>query len=321
MQDNQTSQIDLILVLTATLCIVTLNLPFFMLDQNIKNLFTILLLFIPGYVSLVLIFPINSFKRISKFLFSFLISIGILMVILIFDNILSGFIITGSNLIILLSAITLVLVVFAFIRRKMSSNITEKDKKMIICLKCGGYYKLLEGESLGDFGSCNCGGELEYAEPNYQPLETEKLLEKSGKEKKVSKSRYLPFDLILILLISILSLGVLSIPPLNDSFILTILGLLFILFLPGYTLTAALFPKMEDLEGIERAALSFGLSVLIAPIFGIILNYTPLGIKLAPILLLLSIFTILMSIIAFIRIYKVNEKERFIFRFKGFFSK
>ena len=62
-----------------------------------------------------------------------------------------------------------------------------------------------------------------------------------------------------------------------------ILGLLFVLFLPGYSLIAALFPKKKDLDTIERLALSFGLSIAITPLIGLLLNYTPFGIRLTPI--------------------------------------
>ncbi len=55
------------------------------------------------------------------------------------------------------------------------------------------------------------------------------------------------------------------------------LGLLFVLFLPGYIFVAALFPKKADVDSIERVALSFGLSIAIVPLIGLILNYTPLG--------------------------------------------
>lgn len=37
----------------------------------------------------------------------------------------------------------------------------------LICENCGGYYHLMEGESLSDFESCDCGGKLyllEYGE-------------------------------------------------------------------------------------------------------------------------------------------------------------
>jgi len=135
---------------------------------------------------------------------------------------------------------------------------------------------------------------------------------------KEIKSSYL--DLILIFLITIFSIFSVITPVLNESFIRNILGLLFILFLPGYSLIAALFPKMGDLDGIERAALSFGLSIAVAPLIGLGLNYTPFGIKLTPILISLSVFTISMLFIAFLRRKRIPEGERFSVDFAGFFK-
>jgi uncharacterized membrane protein len=59
------------------------------------------------------------------------------------------------------------------------------------------------------------------------------------------------------------------------------------LFLPGYALIATLFPRKGDLDGIERIALSFGLSIAITPLLGLGLNYTPFGIRLTPILIVI----------------------------------
>ena len=77
-----------------------------------------------------------------------------------------------------------------------------------------------------------------------------------------------------------------------------VLGSLFILFLPGYTLIEALFPKRGDLDTIERLALSIGLSLAITPLIGLLLNYTPWGIRLNPIIISLTIFTLSTAILA-----------------------
>jgi len=77
-----------------------------------------------------------------------------------------------------------------------------------------------------------------------------------------------------------------------------ILGSLFILFLPGYTLIKAFFPKKSSLEGIERLALSLGLSLAIVPLIGLLLNFTPWGIKLNPIIISLTLFTLALSLLA-----------------------
>jgi len=52
-------------------------------------------------------------------------------------------------------------------------------------------------------------------------------------------------------------------PAIKRNFaIRIILGLPLVLFLPGYSLIATLFSRKDDLDGIERIALSFGLSMV-----------------------------------------------------------
>lgn len=91
----------------------------------------------------------------------------------------------------------------------------------------------------------------------------------------------------------------------------TVLGLPFVLFFPGYALIAALFPGKKDLDGIERVALSFGLSIAVVPLIGLLLNYTPWGIRLYPIALSLFCFILVMSCIATCRRRRLPEEERF----------
>ena len=74
-----------------------------------------------------------------------------------------------------------------------------------------------------------------------------------------------------------------------------ILGSVFVLFIPGYVTVEALFPKGRELDGIERFALSVGLSLALVPLIGLLLNYTPWGIRLTPIVVSLTIFTIALS--------------------------
>jgi len=81
-------------------------------------------------------------------------------------------------------------------------------------------------------------------------------------------------------------------------------------FFPGYTLIAALFPKKTQLDTIERVALSFGLSIAVVPLIGLILNYTPWGIRLYPILVSLTGFIVVMSAVAWIRRFYVLPPER-----------
>ena len=91
---------------------------------------------------------------------------------------------------------------------------------------------------------------------------------------KVLFDKY-PADIIICMLWSIILLPV---ALLNiDGTIRVILGLPFILFIPGYILIFALFPCRKTDQGIdiiERIALSFGLSIAVVPLIGLGLNYT-----------------------------------------------
>jgi uncharacterized membrane protein len=84
-----------------------------------------------------------------------------------------------------------------------------------------------------------------------------------------------------------------------------------VLFIPGYALIAALFPGKGDLDGIERLALSFGLSIAVVPLIGLALNFTPFGIRLDPILASLVLFTIAMAVVAQYRRSVLPRDQRF----------
>jgi len=121
-----------------------------------------------------------------------------------------------------------------------------------------------------------------------------------------------PKDLALVILITLSCMLFVLIPPLNETPVRIILGLLLVLFLPGYSLIAALFPRKDDLDGIERIALSFGLSIAVVPLLGLALNYTPFGIRLVPILVVLSVFTVSLAVVAGVRRQGLPEGERFV---------
>ena len=125
-----------------------------------------------------------------------------------------------------------------------------------------------------------------------------------------------PTDILIVVSLVVLTALFVLIPQLSSTPIRTALGLPLVLFLPGYALIAALFPKMDDLDGIERVALSFGLSIAVVPLIGLGLNYTPWGIRLIPILASLSIFTIGMCVIAIIRRNILPEEDAFYVPFK-----
>jgi uncharacterized membrane protein len=57
----------------------------------------------------------------------------------------------------------------------------------------------------------------------------------------------------------------------------------------------------QNLDTIERIALSLGMSLALVPTVGLILNYTPWGIRLTPIVLSLFALTLVFATAAVIR--------------------
>ena len=99
------------------------------------------------------------------------------------------------------------------------------------------------------------------------------------------------------------------------SYIRNALGIIFVLWLPGYTFIKALFPvqvpiKMstENLDTIERIALSLGMSIALVPIISLLLNYTPWGIRLTPIVLSLFALTLVFATAAVIREQQIKKQ-------------
>ncbi len=118
-----------------------------------------------------------------------------------------------------------------------------------------------------------------------------------------------PYDLAVAVALSLVLVALVALLP--DSLARQVLGLVFVLFLPGYVATAALFPENEQIDGIERLALSFGLSIAIVPLIGLALNFTPYGIRLDPILASVSGFIIAASAVGWYRRMRLPEDERF----------
>jgi uncharacterized membrane protein len=121
----------------------------------------------------------------------------------------------------------------------------------------------------------------------------------------------IPGDLIAVAAATAATLACVYVPVLNESFLRILFGVAMVLFIPGYALIAALFPGRGDLDGIERVALSFGLSIAVVPLIGLALNYTPWGIRLDPILVSLTLFTLAMTLVAWYRRLLLPAGDRF----------
>ena len=87
-----------------------------------------------------------------------------------------------------------------------------------------------------------------------------------------------------------------------------VLGSIYVLFLPGYSLVEALYPREGDLTPLERVALSIGLSLAVTPLIGLVLNYTPWGIRLPAIITSTTILIITMLTTSLHRKYNVLKQ-------------
>jgi uncharacterized membrane protein len=156
--------------------------------------------------------------------------------------------------------------------------------------------------------------------------------------------RTLPADLAAVLVFVVLQLVVTLTPGLNETPLRVVLGLPFVLFLPGYALVAALFPERgpsteeaqprneaeavdaeppkseaDGIDGIERVALSFGTSIAVVPLLGLVLNFTPWGIRLVPILVAVSGFTVIAVAVGSARRKALPQDERFAVPYRAWY--
>jgi len=127
----------------------------------------------------------------------------------------------------------------------------------------------------------------------------------------------IPRDLLACELWLACALVFIYVPFLNESFLRIVFGVPMVLFIPGYSLIAALFPSVRDIDGIERVALSFGLSIAVVPLTGLVLNYTPWGIRLDPIVICLCILTVCLCLTAQYRRARLPQEERFVVPFQA----
>jgi uncharacterized membrane protein len=166
-------------------------------------------------------------------------------------------------------------------------NYLKKKKSIYNCLE---YYRFKEGNI-----------SINSKKTDYEKIFSDKMASK----------RQLPHDLLIVAGLVLLTDILVLVPVFSGSFLRTYLGIFLVLFLPGYALTGAIFPAKNDLEGIERAVVSFGLSIAIVPIAGFALNYTAWGVREIPVLTILSDFTLLMCAIAYYRRGLLSEGEAF----------
>ncbi len=115
-----------------------------------------------------------------------------------------------------------------------------------------------------------------------------------------------PYDLLAVgLLTGAMAGAFLTMGPLRIA-----LGLILVLLLPGYTLVAALFPSGNKLDWIERLVLSFGLSIAVVSLLGLVLNFSPWGIRPVPVMITLTTFIGGVGFLAYARRMRLPAGQR-----------
>jgi uncharacterized protein DUF1616 len=82
-----------------------------------------------------------------------------------------------------------------------------------------------------------------------------------------------------------------------------VFGSLMVLFLPGHSLIGLIYSKKDELDYLTRIALSFVMSLAIATLVGLVLNYTPFGISLIAVAASLSAITLSLLFLTALRRY------------------
>lgn len=108
---------------------------------------------------------------------------------------------------------------------------------------------------------------------------------------------------------TLISLSLISVTSGFALYLRYVFGSILVLFLPGYSLIEALYPNKE-LDDLTRLALSIGLSLALVPLAGLVLNYTPFGIRLLPVALSLAGLTLVFLLLALRRKHAYYKLSR-----------
>ncbi|MFC4451588.1 DUF1616 domain-containing protein [Halorussus aquaticus] len=69
--------------------------------------------------------------------------------------------------------------------------------------------------------------------------------------------------------------------------------------------------RLRAIGGWERLALSLGLSLAVVPLLGVVLNFTPVGVRLVPIVVSVGAFTAAATVVAAVRRWNLPPRDRF----------
>ena len=146
-----------------------------------------------------------------------------------------------------------------------------------------------------------------------------------------------PADVLGVLVAVVLTHAFVFHPALSGSPLRVVVGVPFVLFVPGYALVAAIFPEegtsptaggdgedgtgpswtgtaVDSFRGIdrwERVALAFGLSLAVVPLVAMVVTLSPLGFGAATVLPAVGAFSTLCAVVAAVRRRSLSPQRRF----------
>lgn len=125
-----------------------------------------------------------------------------------------------------------------------------------------------------------------------------------------SPVRRWPTDLAIVVCVTMLTILVVTVPGVRETPLRLVVGVPFVLLVPGYVVVAALFPGRAPLGWIERFALAFGASIAVVPILGLLISITPWGLSVGSVLTILALAAIGGAVIAALRRWSLPADER-----------
>jgi len=126
-------------------------------------------------------------------------------------------------------------------------------------------------------------------------------------------------DLVLVVAV-VVSTDLLFVLGVDRPLIRIVTGAPFVLLCPGYAFVAALFPESPPasvgdvpprIDGSERLLLAVGTSVVLSPLLGLALSYTPVGLAPSAVVATVSTFTLTLTLIAAWRRSRLVPGRRF----------
>lgn len=138
-------------------------------------------------------------------------------------------------------------------------------------------------------------------------------------------------DLAIVVVVTLLAVAPQYVPQLSGTLLRVGIGIVFVLFVPGYALVSALFPsrapwgdgqlpelgeqanaRLQDVSSPERIVLSVGLSLGIVPLVGLFLNFVAVSVTSGAVLQALGSITVFLIAVAVYRRLRLPAEERYV---------